>query len=70
MKLTKNQLNRMKDSALNNYKTLGINPHTGPELFTMECYIDAILTELKRLGLTDLVYEREDLTMDKSVDED
>lgn len=60
-KITMRDLNllKIKDIALNLYKSNAPDPRKDSEAFLVECWVESVVAELNRKGLTDIHIKRD-----------
>lgn len=51
-------LNRIKSNAIENYKNFAPDPRTDSEHFLAQCWTDAVISELYKMGLIDFIVYR------------
>lgn len=64
LKLERNNLRNIRDAAINHIKNISPDPRKDGEEFLTEAWIFAVISELNRLGLTDIEIDRDDRLID------
>ena len=68
VKLSEKSLSRIREAAIVGVRDLSPNPRMDGDIFISEMWVMSTLNELKRLGLTDLEFEREEQIIPEGVD--